>query len=240
MQWITLNRHVFKVEWWFTHQVILIYHVDKGIYSNRLIDTSSFYNRSVACIRRLQVKSRRGGVRVSYYWSLGVIPYWKGTQRIGRYICLEAIIQLTLSTNDHSSNGPSGWYKECRHNLLHTDMYTDIPSRKEVDTANLLNSWSSFVNPTHYLLSLLVFQFSLNQVTGCCLTTYILIDTLTMLHQLTFITLIYVLLQSMVVEAGRASAECIQSCSDWSIVLGHCRGQFEPSRKSETQVSVRL
>ena len=61
-----------------------------------------------------------------------------------------------------------------------------------------------------------------------------------MLHQLTIITTIYVLLQSMLVEAGRASTECIHSCSDWSIVLGHCRGQFEPSRKSEPQVSVSL
>jgi len=115
--------------------------VDEGIYSNRLIDTSSFYNRSVACINRLRLKSRRGGVRVSYYWSLGMIPYSNGTQRIGRYICLEAITQLTLSIYDHSSNGLFTWYKECRHNLLHTDMYTDIPPRKEVDTANLPNSW---------------------------------------------------------------------------------------------------
>jgi len=47
-----------------------------------------------------------------------------------------------------------------------------------------------------------------------------------MLHQLTRITVLYVLFQSMVVQAGRASTECIQSCSDWSIVLGHCRGQL--------------
>ena len=129
---------------------------------------------------------------------------------------------------------------ECRHNLLHTDMYPEIISRKAANTAILLNSWFSFVNPTYYLLSLLVFQFSLNQITECCLTTHILIDTLTMLHKITLITVIYVLLQSMLLNAGRASAECIQSCSDWSIVLGHCRGQFEPSRKSDIQMSVQL
>ena len=159
---------------------------------------------------------------------------------IGRYICLEAMTTLTLPIDDHSSNGLFTWYKRGRHNLLHTDMYAEIISRKAASTANLLNPWSSFVNPTHNLLSLLVFQFSLDQITGCCLTTYVLIDTLTMLHQFNLVTVIHVLLQSMLAEAGRASAECIQSCSDWSIVLGHCRGQFDPSRKSDIQVSIRL
>jgi GTP:adenosylcobinamide-phosphate guanylyltransferase len=51
---------------------ILVYHVDIDIYRSEMIDTSSFYIKCVACIKWSQVSRRGGGVRVSYYGSLGV------------------------------------------------------------------------------------------------------------------------------------------------------------------------
>lgn len=46
------------------------------------------------------------------------------------------------------------------------------------------------------------------------------------------ILLLITLSQVYLVDAAWASDACVKSCSDWSIVLGHCRGQFEPARKS--------
>ena len=39
---------------------ILVYHVDKGIYSNRLIDTSSFYKQVSGLHQQATAKEQRG------------------------------------------------------------------------------------------------------------------------------------------------------------------------------------
>jgi hypothetical protein len=41
-------------------QVILVYHVDKGIYSNKLIDTSSFYIKLTGWLQEVTGKEERG------------------------------------------------------------------------------------------------------------------------------------------------------------------------------------
>jgi hypothetical protein len=43
--------------------------------------------------------------------------------------------------------------------------------------------------------------------------------------------LIYLLITLTPALAGRASETCIKGCSNWSIGLGHCRGQFGPNRE---------
>jgi hypothetical protein len=41
-------------------QVILVYHVDKGIYSNKMIDTSSFYIKLSGWLQEVTGKEERG------------------------------------------------------------------------------------------------------------------------------------------------------------------------------------
>lgn len=105
--------------------------------------------------------------------------------------------------------------------------------RKELYTASVKPS--CFLCQFHFKppfnLVLRIQKFTSTHI-GPCYHILILTLVLNMFYRLVITLLITLSQTADLVNSAWASDACVKSCSDWSIVLGHCRGQFEPARKS--------